>query len=256
MDSVPIFITGLLVLAAVVLTHRQPRSTVPRRRRGWSRLGTRKELRSDQQDVAPVLVELAAQLRAGCPIEEAWKRALPHPMPEWAGPMVLASGVDPVQAWPVESEAGTVQVPQPRSARVPSSVAGLRTSRRWHRLLRRRTPASRSAVAAATAACRLSGQSGAPLVEVIDLLVHGIAEAKEVDDLRRVALAGPRASARLLAWLPVFGIGLGILIGADPVGVLLSGGIGGLCLVGGTALFVAGRRWVTHLVGVAEQAGR
>src|SRR3546814_12260160 len=55
--------------------------------------------------------------------------------------------------------------------------------------------------------------------------------------------AGPLAMARLLAWLPAGGVLLGTVLGADPVAVLLGGGVGGLCLVGGGALFLIGHRW-------------
>ena len=37
-------------------------------------------------------------------------------------------------------------------------------------------------------------------------------------------MAGARTTAAVLAGLPVLGIGLGQLIGADPLGFLLSGG--------------------------------
>ena len=40
-------------------------------------------------------------------------------------------------------------------------------------------------------------------------------------------MAGARATAAILAGLPVLGVGLGHLIGADPLRFLLSGGVGG-----------------------------
>jgi tight adherence protein B len=47
----------------------------------------------------------------------------------------------------------------------------------------------------------------------------------------------------VLAGLPVLGVGLGQLIGADPVGFLLSGGVGGWLLVIGTTLACIGLLW-------------
>ena len=49
-------------------------------------------------------------------------------------------------------------------------------------------------------------------------------------------MAGARTTAAVLAGLPVLGIGLGQLIGADPSSFLLSGGAGGWLLVIGVAL--------------------
>lgn len=56
-------------------------------------------------------------------------------------------------------------------------------------------------------------------------------------------MAGARATATVLAVLPVIGIGLGQLIGANPVGFLVSGGIGDWLLVIGVGLACAGIVW-------------
>lgn len=222
---------SLLLVAGWVLTapgSRLGRSTAPRARPRVRRR-FRARARRPASDVARVLVEVASRLRAGSPMTLAWTRSLPAPAPLWAGPVLAEVGA-------------TTSV----SARDPT-----RWQHRW-----RRGERTGSDVAAALAACRLASRTGAPLAEVIDVVVGGIAEAAEADELRRTALAGPRASARLLAWLPVGGVALGTMLGADPVGVLLGGGVGGLCLIGGGLLFLAGRRWVAALVADAERAGR
>ena len=56
-------------------------------------------------------------------------------------------------------------------------------------------------------------------------------------------MAGARATAVVLAGLPLLGIGLGQLIGADPVRFLLSGGFGGWLLLVGVTLACCGLRW-------------
>jgi len=56
-------------------------------------------------------------------------------------------------------------------------------------------------------------------------------------------MAGARATAVILAGLPLLGIGLGELIGADPVRFLLSGGTGGWLLVIGVVLACSGLAW-------------
>ena len=64
-------------------------------------------------------------------------------------------------------------------------------------------------------------------------------------------MAGARATAAVLAGLPAVGVGLGQLIGADPVSFLLSGGIGGWLLVIGVLLACSGLLWSDRItVGV------
>ncbi|QNG21081.1 secretion protein F [Rhodococcus triatomae] len=60
-------------------------------------------------------------------------------------------------------------------------------------------------------------------------------------------LAGARATAAVLAGLPVVGVGLGQLMGASPWRVLLGGGVGGVLLVVGSALACAGLFWTDRI---------
>jgi tight adherence protein B len=60
-------------------------------------------------------------------------------------------------------------------------------------------------------------------------------------------LAGARATAGLLAGLPLLGVSLGQLIGADPVRFLLSGGVGGWLLVAGVTLVCCGLLWCDRI---------
>jgi tight adherence protein B len=62
-------------------------------------------------------------------------------------------------------------------------------------------------------------------------------------------MAGARATAAVLAALPVLGVGLGQLIGADPVSFLLSGGTGGWLLVIGVTLACFGLLWSDRITG-------
>jgi tight adherence protein B len=77
------------------------------------------------------------------------------------------------------------------------------------------------------------------------------------DDLRarsrhrlelRSATAGSRASAALLAGLPVLGLVMGGGVGADPWRVLTTTGTGQLLLVAGVGLEVGGLAWSARLV--------
>ena len=61
-------------------------------------------------------------------------------------------------------------------------------------------------------------------------------------------LAGPRATARLLAGLPVVGVALGAGLGADPLGFLLGTSAGAACLAVGGLLVALGLLWTRALV--------
>lgn len=56
-------------------------------------------------------------------------------------------------------------------------------------------------------------------------------------------MAGARATAAILAGLPVLGVLLGQLIGAQPLRFLLGGHAGGWLLVVGTMLVCGGLLW-------------
>jgi tight adherence protein B len=60
-------------------------------------------------------------------------------------------------------------------------------------------------------------------------------------------MAGARATAAILAGLPIVGVLLGQLIGARPLSFLLSGHAGGWVLVVGSTLACGGLLWSDHL---------
>lgn len=99
----------------------------------------------------------------------------------------------------------------------------------------------------ARAAVRLAEQTGAPLA---DLLERIEADARAVDRGLAAAAAqaaGTRATAWLLAVLPLGGVALGYGIGADPVQVLLHTSIGAGCALGAIGLQVVGLAWTDRL---------
>jgi tight adherence protein B len=84
-----------------------------------------------------------------------------------------------------------------------------------------------------------------------DVLARFAAQLEAEDDAeaaRQSAFAGPRATVRLLSWLPVLGLGLGVVLGVDPLGILLGEPAGFAALVAGVALTAAGRIWSAKLV--------
>jgi tight adherence protein B len=65
------------------------------------------------------------------------------------------------------------------------------------------------------------------------------------------AMAGARATAGVLAGLPLLGLLLGQLIGARPLGFLFGGGVGGAVLVVGVVLSCLGLLWSDQIIGRA-----
>lgn len=64
-------------------------------------------------------------------------------------------------------------------------------------------------------------------------------------------MAGARASAAILGYLPVLGVVLGQLVGARPVAFLL-GGSGGVLAVVGVSLVCAGLLWADRITGAGR----
>ncbi|WP_312245372.1 hypothetical protein [Micromonospora sp. D75] len=99
----------------------------------------------------------------------------------------------------------------------------------------------------ARAAGTLADRTGAPLA---DLLERIEADARAADRGLAAAAAqaaGARATAWLLAALPLGGIGLGYGIGVDPVAVLLHTPVGGGSALAAVALQVGGLLWAERL---------
>jgi tight adherence protein B len=68
----------------------------------------------------------------------------------------------------------------------------------------------------------------------------------------RAALAGPRASGRLVACLPLVAAGLGACVGASPLRVLFGTGTGLACLFAGMLCELAGLAWMNRLADRVE----
>lgn len=96
---------------------------------------------------------------------------------------------------------------------------------------------------------------GIPVADILTTVANSIDEAHQAANQRQTAVAGPRASARILMVLPLMGIALGLLLGANPLRVFTDGAWGTLAGVTGLALTVTG--WVTssRLIRIASEAG-
>ncbi|MCF8588683.1 type II secretion system F family protein [Gordonia liuliyuniae] len=92
-----------------------------------------------------------------------------------------------------------------------------------------------------------SSSRGLPMADLLQMLRSDLSARADHASRTRAGLAGPRATAMVLALLPILGIGLGHLMGAAPLAVLLSPGIGAILLVVGAALVSAGVWWTNAI---------
>ena len=96
--------------------------------------------------------------------------------------------------------------------------------------------------------------SGCPLADVLTRFAAHLETEDDAEAARQTALAGPRATVRLLTWLPLSGLGLGLLLGVDPVATLLGNPWGLAALAAGVVLTAVGRLWSSRLVRAAAEA--
>ncbi|MCG7286231.1 hypothetical protein MHY85_09645 [Cellulomonas sp. ACRRI] len=201
------------------------RSAADALRRAPGRWGWRRPDTDPAALLGAVVTAVAAEVRAGRAPADAWQLVLGVPV----GP----SGV------PAAQDVLGAVLPQHRCppAGDPSTDQ-----------LRRR-------VAGVLAAGRLAAGLGAPTAGVLEECARALAADADAETAVRGALAGPRQTTSLLTWLPVLGVVLGTLLGADPLGLLLGGGAGTAAGVAGLVLTLVGRRWTGRMVAGARSAG-
>ncbi|SFP17798.1 tight adherence protein B [Geodermatophilus dictyosporus] len=174
------------------------------------REGRRDEERLDA--LADALAALAAELRSGRPLEAATTSAVAVCADDASGAALA------------------------RALRVPGTAAagpGTDLDR---------------ALARVAAAVRLSAHTGCSLAAVVGAVEDDLRARRRQRLELRSATAGPRASAALLAGLPLLGLAMGSGIGADPWAVLTTTPAGQVLLVLGVALEAAGLTWSARLV--------
>jgi tight adherence protein B len=171
-------------------------------------------------ELAAVLGLLAAELRAGA-----------HPA---AAAERVAADAGPTAAAVMSSVAAT--------ARLCGDVAAA---------LRRQaaaTPVLEQPLDQLAAAWMLAARHGIPLADVLDAVRGDLDHRVRARRRLHASLAGPRATAAVLACLPVLGLLLGQAIGAQPVRVLTGEGSGQLLLMLGVLLTCVGLAWSARLV--------
>lgn len=103
------------------------------------------------------------------------------------------------------------------------------------------------------AACwRIGAERGGTLATVLDGLASALRDEEAQRQEVAAQLAGPRATARLLAGLPLLGLGMAAALGTNPFAFLLGTLPGAACLTVGVALDAAGLLWTHRLARAAE----
>jgi tight adherence protein B len=174
-----------------------------------------------------------------------WGSRARPPTPDLAATVVLVEGLlragqPPAQAW--SRTLGTAVLgPAPTTGQLIGDAPADQV---------------RGRALAVVAACRVADRLGAPLAPVLEVIGEALAADADAEADLAAALAGPRAGARVVGWLPVIGTLAGMALGADPIGVLLGGGLGTLAGTAGLALLAVGHGWTRALVVRAQRAGR
>lgn len=200
-------------------------------------------------EVGALCSEVAARLRAGEPSERAWNRSLAR---LWAASVRREHGGRAIP-W-LKPLGGTRQRPgwalltfwkgRPAEAAAREPRSGLDF-----------LAGSGEAGQTVLLGVRFSDATGAPLAEVLERCADALAESERVREARKVAFAGPRASANVLGTLPLVGVGGAQFLGASPFEWFLSGLPQFLLLIVGVALALAGRLVSRGMLRSAERAG-
>jgi tight adherence protein B len=119
-------------------------------------------------------------------------------------------------------------------------------------LLRAASPWGGDGLVRLAACWRVSVTVGGDLVALVQRVEASLREEEAHRQDVAAQLAGPRATARMLAGLPVLGVLMAAGLGMDPVAFLLGGPAGIACLITGLALDTAGVWWTRALVARAE----
>lgn len=159
----------------------------------------------------------------------------------------LRAGAHPAAA----AEGAAQDTPKPADEVLKAAAATARLGGDVERTLRElRQPLLRTAVDQLAKAWHVSAKHGVALADVLDATRRDLDQRAAFARTVHARMAGPRASAAVLAGLPVFGILLGELSGAGPLHTLVDTTAGQLLLVLGALFLAAGLWWTKRITEV------
>ena len=194
------------------------------------------------QEASIMVAQLAALLRAGRSPHQMWAQAAQTTTGEAAAVLGAAARA---------SAAGS---PASGAIREAAGLADERDARPrapWNSRHSVPVEVFRSVWSDVAVCIEAAEASGCPLAGVLERLAVQLEADADAAAARATALAGPKATTRILSVLPLVGLAMGALLGVDPLRVLVGTPWGTLCLVMGLALTIVGRVWSSRLVAFA-----
>jgi tight adherence protein B len=161
--------------------------------------------------------------------------------------VLLSAGVPPAAAWGYLREdelAAAVATSSETGSDIPDAIVGAAS--------RHATPGEQTAWCGLAAAWAIATDAGAPLAQTLRDFAESLRGLAQTQREIAVALAAPRATARLVLVLPLIGMLFGLFLGFNTIGTLVTTVPGWACLLIGTALMIGALRWNRRLVARAQ----